>query len=191
MQSSVDKGGSRVAYFIDDIIRPTRVPPDRATHFALYRGDRVRYYIALEDGMGRAAGRRLSANVSAYSGKLDGLMKLLGRIPYRALQLAHIGAYVSLELDGQVADALDTVRRDVLKSGKIRWNVLVGSYVQKQKAVFQCFCADDAPAVYMKVGDTRASAEMLAFDVQLHLFEECSDANHGVGIRVDVISHCG
>ena len=151
-----------MAYFIDDIIRATRVPPDRATHFALYRGDRARYYIALEDGMGRTAGRRLSANVSAYSGKLDGLMRLLGRMPYRALQLAHIGAYVSLELDGQVSDALDAVRRDALRCGKIWWNVLVGSYVEKQKAVFQCFRGDDAPAVYMKVGDSRSSAQMLA-----------------------------
>ena len=150
-------------YFVDSIIKPSKVSLGTATHFAIYNGNNARYYIALSERVGRKAGRRLSKNISAYSGKLGMLMGLLGIVPYRILQLARIGAFVKLEVDEQVHDTLDKVRKDVLKEEKIWWNVIVGSYVEKQKVVFQCFSRkQNRSSVYVKVGGLKVSNEMYA-----------------------------
>jgi hypothetical protein len=166
-----------VEYFVDSIIMASRVSPDRATHFAIYNGNYVRYYIALSEGVGKSAGRRLAKNISAYSDKLGMLMKLLGIVPYRILQFAHIGAFVRLEVDGQIDEALDKVCQDVLKEDKIWSNVIVGSYVEKQKVVFQCFSKKpNKSSIYMKVGGFKVNDEMYAETaylknpIQSHLF---------------------
>ena len=46
-------------FFVDSVIKKVDVSPEKATHFAIYRGDKVRYYISLSKGNEKQAFRNL------------------------------------------------------------------------------------------------------------------------------------
>lgn len=184
-------------YFVDQIITAHDVPKSKATHFAICNGGRTRYYIAIDKAIKKQAAQRLSNNISAYSGKLGMVMKLLGRVPYEVFCSAHIGRFVRLDLDGQVDRAIGRAKDEALKTPEVYWNVIVGSYVEKQKAVFQCFGADSAcPAVFLKAGGESSDPEMHnetdylcdpirsgGFDNPVLCFSEYRDGNNAYNIQ--------
>lgn len=118
-----------------------------ATHFALCNGDRIRYLIALKGGK-----KRLSKNISTYSNKLGLLMKLLVFLPYDVLKSAKLGYFVEASLHPVIEQQRKT-------TGTALWNVIVGTYDEKQKLVLQCF--DKAKdAIFIKIGNQSSVVEM-------------------------------
>lgn len=184
-------------YLIDSIITAYNVPKTEATHFAIYNGDKVRYYVAIKKNINKLASRRLSNNITSYSGKLDMIMKLVGRVPYDVFHSMNIGQFVQLDIDGQVEKAIDRVRREVLKTGMVYWNVIVGNYVEKQKVVFQCFDTNSVcPAVFLKVGGESSEQEIhnetnylrnpihsRSFDNPVFCFSEYRDSSNKYNIQ--------
>ena len=59
-------------------------------------------------------------------------MKMLCVLPYSILSRAKLGMYVQVS-------AADQVKNIINEMGCSSWNVIIGSYVEKQKVVFQCF----------------------------------------------------
>lgn len=127
-----------------------------ATHFALCNGNRIRYLIALSGGK-----RRLSRNISTYSNKLELLMKLLNFLPFAVLKLGKLGYFVEAKLHPAIEQQRKTTRT-------VSWNVIVGTYDEKQKLVIQCF-DKTGDAVFMKVGNQATAVEM---DTEMRFLSE-------------------
>lgn len=121
-----------------------------ATHFALYNGDQIRYLIAINDGK-----KRLSNNISAYSSKLGLLMKLLRYLPFILLKEIRIGCYVRVTLHPEIQKEVNHLNLD-------KWNVIVGTYDEKQKLVLQCYSHNSPFSTFMKIGNDATEKEMLA-----------------------------
>lgn len=137
-----------------------------ASHFALCNGGHIRYLIAL-DGESK---KRLSKNISAYSGKLGLLMKLMRFIPFSALKTAGMGHFVRVELALSVQTTIDKLTADA-------WNMIVGTYDEKQKVVLQCYRHGEALSDFVKVGNSATDKEMKAeidFLKEPHLYR-CFD----------------
>lgn len=94
-----------------------------ATHFALCSGLHLRYLIDLDGGA-----KRLSENISTYSKKLSLLMQFINIIPFPILNLMKLGYFVKAELNKEV----ETCRQNIQKK---HWNMIVGTYDEKQKIV--------------------------------------------------------
>lgn len=118
-----------------------------ATHFILCNGDKIRYIIDLNGGK-----KQLSGNIKSYSGKLYLLMKLINVLPLQMLQTGKLGYFAKVV-------PCQAVQRNLLKTGTEHWNVIVGTYDEKQKLVFQCF-ADGRKTQYVKVGNQCTEVEM-------------------------------
>lgn len=117
-----------------------------ATHFALCGGGRIRYLIALKGGK-----KRLAGNLSSYSGKLGALMKILPYLPIAVLKFFGLGYFTNVELHPEIKEII----------GKRDWNVIVGTYDEKQKLVIQVF-DPTVPAQYIKIGNENTDEEMKA-----------------------------
>lgn len=124
-----------------------RVNKKSATHFALCKGNRIRYLIDLNGGK-----RRLSGNVSAYSKKLGLLIKVLNFLPLRILEVGKFGYFVKAKLHS----VIEQHRKD---TGTSMWNVIVGTYDEKQKIVLQCF-NETGDAIFIKIGNQSTEKEM-------------------------------
>ena len=120
-----------------------------ATHFALCSGLHLRYLIDLDGGA-----KRLSENISTYSKKLSLLMQFINIIPFPILNLMKLGYFVKAELNKEV----ETCRQNIQKK---HWNMIVGTYDEKQKIVLQCFNASEN-ADFIKIGNAATEKEMNA-----------------------------
>ena len=140
-------------YFVESVLSIKAVAPVDATHYAICNGGKIRYLIALNSVHAK---KRLANNISAYSGKLNILMRLLGALPYSVLSVAKLGLFVQVK----PAEQVNTMLAE-LNCGS--WNGIIGSYVEKQKVVLQCFDGAEPQkhAVYMKVGGSTSEQEML------------------------------
>ena len=118
-----------------------------ATHFALSNGNRLRYLIDLSGGK-----ERLSRNISTYSKKLNLLMKLINFIPFSLLKKGKLGYFVNAKLH----PVIEECRRSTNKSN---WNMIIGTYDEKQKLVLQCF-NHTGEAVFVKIGNSATDTEM-------------------------------
>lgn len=127
-----------------------KVDRNQATHFALCNSDKVRYLIAMKNGK-----KRLSDNISTYSNKLGLLMKLLKYIPFSILKNVKLGYYVKAELDPVIKNEVQRLKTDA-------WNMIVGTYDEKQKLVLQCYRKDKPLADFVKIGNKATEKEMLA-----------------------------
>lgn len=135
---------------LQQAVKIKRVNRKQATHFALCNGDRIRYLIALKGGK-----KRLSDNISTYSGKLGLLMKLLKYLPFAVLKNIKLGYYVRVELSPVIKNEVQRLNSDA-------WNMIVGTYDEKQKLVLQCYRKDKPLADFIKVGNKATEKEMLA-----------------------------
>lgn len=120
-----------------------------ATHFALYNGSLLRYLIDLNGGK-----KRLSKNISTYSKKLSFLMHFIDVLPLSLLSYMKLGYFVNAEL----AEDVERCRKNTLKK---HWNMIIGTYDEKQKVVLQCFNSSES-AEYIKVGNVATETEMNA-----------------------------
>ncbi len=135
---------------LQQAVKIKKVNRKQATHFALCNGDKIRYLIAM-----KGEKKRLSDNISTYSGKLGLLMKLLKYLPFTALKNIKLGYYVRAELSPVIKDEVRRLNSDA-------WNMIVGTYDEKQKLVLQCYRKDKPLADFIKVGNKATEKEMLA-----------------------------
>ena len=120
-----------------------------ATHFALCNGSHLRYLIDLNGGA-----KRLSKNISTYSKKLRALMLFINFIPFSLLNSMNLGKFVNVTLHPEV----ESCRKNTQKK---YWNMIVGTYDEKQKIVLQCFNALEN-ADFIKIGNAATEKEMNA-----------------------------
>lgn len=135
---------------LQQALKIEKVNRKKATHFALCNGDKIRYLITLNGGK-----KRLGKNISTYSGKLELLMRLLKWIPLPLLMIAKMGYFVKAELH-------PAIQKEMIKICSQTWNMIVGTYDEKQKLVFQCFCRSKVFASFLKIGNHTTENEMLA-----------------------------
>lgn len=131
-------------------VKIEKVNKKLATHFALCNGNKIRYLIALDDGK-----LRLSKNIATYSSKLGLLMKLLAYIPFSLLKVGKLGYFVKVCLH-------PAIQEEVQRMNCEAWNMIVGTYDEKQKLVLQCFNKKNLSASFVKIGNKATENAMRA-----------------------------
>lgn len=134
---------------LEQALKIEKTKKKNASHFVLCNGDKIRYIIA------PAGKKRLSQNISTYSGKLGLLMKYLNYIPFWMLEKAQLGYFAKIELHSEIEKAFKQTSKSV-------WNMIVGTYDEKQKLVMQCFGNDTEDAIFIKIGNSATVKEMIA-----------------------------
>ena len=137
---------------LNSTIKYTRVNSKKATHFAICKRNKIRYFISLKDGK-----RRLADNLSSYSNKLNILMKMIRFIPFRLLELLKIGYFIEATFCDEVGHFIKNTSCD-----NVYWNVIVGTYDDKQKIVVQLWDMNNGFNKYYKIGNKSTNKEMLA-----------------------------
>ena len=127
-----------------------KVKRKQASHFALCNGGRIRYLIAIDGGR-----KRLSDNISTYSNKLGLLMKLLRYLPFAFLKKIKLGYYVNVTLHPAIEEEVQQCHPDA-------WNMIVGTYDEKQKLVLQCYSRNNPLSTFVKIGNRATEKEMRA-----------------------------
>ena len=127
-----------------------KVKRKQASHFALCNGGRIRYLIAIDGGS-----KRLSDNISTYSNKLGLLMKLLRYLPFAFLKEIKLGYYVNATLHPALEEEVQQRHPDA-------WNMIVGTYDEKQKLVLQCYSRNNPLSTFVKIGNSATEKEMRA-----------------------------
>lgn len=134
---------------VSQVVKIENASRKTATHFALCNGSYLRYLIDLNSGA-----KRLSKNISTYSKKLGLLMQFINIIPFSILNNIKLGYFVKAELNTEV----ERCRRNIKKK---HWNMIIGTYDEKQKIVLQCF-NDLENADFIKIGNAATEKEMNA-----------------------------
>lgn len=148
-------------YFIDRVL--TCIEKKDGNYLAIYNDGKLRYLINIEKGISFLSKQKLSSNIAAYSSKLSLLMKLLRWIPTKLLVICGIGKKVSLEIDCEIEKAIHIISKENYNCSKVYYNIIVGSYVEKQKMVLQCFSSEASkPTIYLKIGDIHSEKELIA-----------------------------
>lgn len=143
---------------VKQVVKIDRTNRQEATHFALCNVSRMRYLIDLHGGK-----KRLSNNISTYSNKLGLLMRFISVLPFSLLARLKLGYFVVAELHEEVEELRQSTKKN-------QWNMIIGTYDEKQKVILQCFNRsgnrhgvvdkDDDAAVYMKIGNAATEEEM-------------------------------
>ena len=133
---------------LQQAVKIEKVNRKQATHFALCNGNKIRYLIALDGGK-----KRLSKNIATYSGKLSVLMKLLAYIPFSLLKAGKMGYFVRVSLHTAIQEEVQRINCEA-------WNMIVGTYDEKQKLVLQCFNKKKLFASFVKIGNEATEKEM-------------------------------
>lgn len=136
---------------LQQVLKTKKVNRNIATHFVLCNGALARYLIDVHS----EGKRRLARNISAYSGKLAFLMDMLNIIPFEILKLTGMGYYAEVKLNSVIDRAVKQTSCD-------GYNVIIGTYDEKQKLVFQCFQKGNSLAKFIKVGNLATDSEMRA-----------------------------
>lgn len=118
-----------------------------ATHFAICNGCYLRYLIDLTGGK-----KRLRNSISTYSKKLELLMKWIRVLPFFFLQKVNLGYYVHVQLH----PCIDNCKEHI---NKYNWNMIIGTYDERQKIVLQCF-NKEGDSLFIKVGNAATEVEM-------------------------------
>ena len=148
-------------YFFETAVKCEDSKKKNSTHLAIVNGGKVRYLISNDGTLRNHARKVLANNVSSYSKKLGMLMSSLTLIPDFALKLTHLGKTVSVVLPDEIANTVTEVAENRWPNKKWGYNMIVGSYVEKQKIVIQCFTEDEKDAaIYFKVCSDNARAEI-------------------------------
>lgn len=132
---------------ISDALRIEPCTASAATHYIIRKGSQMRYLIA------KGGETALVRSVVSYGGKAALLLRLLSYLPKCALTWAHLGFWAKVEAQSDIT---------ALIPPGYRWNVMVGTYCEKQKLVFQCFETPVAESLFVKVGNAASEREMQA-----------------------------
>lgn len=135
---------------LQQAIKIEKVHRMQSSHFVLCNGDKIRYLIAINGGK-----KRLSSNISTYSSKLGLLMKLLNYLPFAVLKKMKLGDYVKATLHPTIEEEAQKLHPDA-------WNLIVGTYDEKQKLVMQCYSKNNPLATFIKIGNETTQKEMQA-----------------------------
>lgn len=133
---------------LEDVLHYRACRKAQASHFVLCNGARMRYLISLNGGTAY-----LVRSVAAYGGKLAFLLRLLRFIPFQLLRLVRLGYYVQADLHPAVNEVIPPT---------CHWNMLIGTYDEKQKIVLQCFSRKAPDSTFVKVGNEATEKEMNA-----------------------------
>lgn len=148
-------------YFFETAVKCRPVKQSKSTHLAIVNTGNIRYLISNKKGLRNRSRRVLASNISSYSKKLGMLMHMLEFVPDCALKFAHLGRSISVELPKEIFSVMREVLENRWPSKDWGYNIIVGSYVEKQKIVIQCFTSDDADvAVYFKICSDNARVEI-------------------------------
>ena len=165
-------------YFFETAVKCRSEKQGESTHLAIINNGNIRYLVSNRKGLRNQARKALANNISSYSKKLCLLMRMLEFIPDCVLKFAHLGKTVSLELPTEVVNALFEVTEARWPNKKWDYNIIVGSYVEKQKIVIQCFTTNPADsAIYFKICSDNARTEIenetnyLKSPIQSELFQ--------------------
>ncbi|MGN0395677.1 MAG: hypothetical protein ACI4EF_09945 [Coprococcus sp.] len=134
---------------LSQVVKIVKTDRKTATHFALCNGSLLRYLVDMNGGK-----KRLSKNISPYSRKLGLLMRFLEMLPFSVLAQLGFGYFVEAALH----DEVEEYRQNTQKQ---HWNMIVGTYDEKQKVVLQCFDQGEY-SVYIKVGNAATEKELNA-----------------------------
>ena len=132
---------------LQQAVEVEKVKSKQASHFALCNCGRIRYLIAIDGGR-----KRLSDNISTYSNKLGLLMKLLRYLPFAFLKKIKLGYYVKATLHPAI--------EEVQQCNPDAWNMIVGTYDEKQKLVLQCYSRNNPLSTFVKIGNWATEKEM-------------------------------
>lgn len=133
---------------LDDCLVIKRVDKSKASHLAVYKGEKLRYLFDLEAG-----NAHLANSISTYSIKLKLLLFVIRYVPYKVLCAFGIGKYVSVELDEEIRACLNAYHY-------IGWNAIIGTYDEKQKIVLQLYGNKNDKVLYVKIGNSASDIEM-------------------------------
>lgn len=138
---------AKTSGIIADALRIEPCPASMATHFVICKGAQLRYIIS------KGGESAVMRSVVSYGGKAAMLLKLLSFVPKCVLAGVKLGFWANVE-------AHESIRAFIPQ--KSRWNVLVGTYCEKQKLVFQCFQEPHEECLFVKVGNRASELEMQA-----------------------------
>lgn len=134
---------------LDQCVSIHKTKKSKSTHFALCNGDKLRYLIDINNGK-----NELVKNISTYSSKMKILMIFLKLFPLSILQFAKLGYFAKVQVD-------DVIENVFIKNNITNWNMIIGTYDEKQKLVFQCYKKSEL-SKFIKVGNVNTQKEMLA-----------------------------
>lgn len=117
-----------------------------ATHFALTHGNKVKYFINLKHGL-----QPLRRCIATYNRKLSFLMFFLPLIPWQLLRMLRLGYFARVDIHPHI--------QQFIPDGNI-WNILVGTYDEVQKLVFQCFENAASACTFVKIGNKGSDMQM-------------------------------
>lgn len=117
-----------------------------ATHFVLTHGNKIKYFINIKRGI-----CPLKRSIATYNKKLSLLMFLLPLIPWQLLRMMGLGYFARVDLHPLI--------QQFIPKGNV-WNILVGTYDEAQKLVFQCFEDETSACTFIKVGNKGSDTQM-------------------------------
>ena len=97
--------------------------------------------------------QKLRKNIAAYSDRLELLMTVINFLPFSFLEICGTGYFSSISLH----TILDKQYKSLKADG---WNMIVGTYDEKQKLVLQCFGESLPHGLFIKVGNATTEVEM-------------------------------
>lgn len=131
---------------LHDALTITQCRRNKATHFALCHGERIKFLINLHSGT-----KLIKKAVAPYNKKLAILLRALPIIPWRILEATGLGYFANVTLHPDVEASIPP---------ESQWNVLVGTYDHAQKIVLQCYSPFNPFRTYVKVGNIGSALQM-------------------------------
>lgn len=138
----------RTSGILESLFIIHKVNGKQASHLAIKSNGKIRYLVDLRKGVSP-----LCTNVSTYSNKLKILMMGLKFLPLQIFPSLKLGDMVKV-------DILPSVHNYLKKIDCGGWNVIVGTYDEKQKVVLQCYDNNLENTVYVKIGNEMSKIEM-------------------------------
>ena len=140
---------------IDEVICLEKEKIKISTHFAFCVNRKIRYLISIKGGK-----KKIATNLSSYSKKHFLLMKLFIFLPLGLLKTMKLGYFVQARFCDEIDTYIKSVVKNEFSCAHYQWNMIIGTYDNKQKLVVQCFDKRQS-AVFLKIGNQNTAKEML------------------------------
>lgn len=134
---------------IEETIKYEETGKKKATHFVIYNKRNLRYFIDLRKGK-----KLLVNSLSSYSLRHKLLIYIIKYMPYRMIKILKLGFFVEAQLAKDISEFINNNNKDILN-----WNVIVGTYDDKQKIVIQVL-NEKYEIIYYKIGNMGSNKQM-------------------------------